>query len=71
MANHPNRKVKSQIDIAVGVLLQDARSGYAEADTEGKRNIRRNITVRLQEMDGGWPADTLVAEHIRCFWRQP
>ena len=68
MANHPNRSKADAESIAVDAALKAILKGseqYRNADTEGRRNIRRNIGSRLSEAWAGHTAEQLVTWYNR------
>lgn len=73
MTNHPNRSRKSKLDTAIGLILADDRCGYRQADTEGRRNIRRNVTRVFNDVYGlASEAETHqhTAEQMADWYRQ-
>ncbi len=58
MTNHPNRTIA-----AARKRILAEHEQYKRVDTEGRENIRRNITKRLQEMYAGGSAEQLYSDY--------
>lgn len=65
MTNHPNRSREDEqsaiVDRALGLILKD-HTQFQNADSAGRRNIRRDIGKTLSEMFNDHTVEQLVAD---------